>query len=98
MMRSLSSYDYAKTYTQPHAQPQTNIQNMTKVIRIERQIIPSECPKGTQEQSDGSCLKTRKVIETLKPVILAPPCPEGTMQGTELAFDLPKKLFRQVLL
>jgi len=80
IVRSLSSYNYAKRYEKPQNAPftKTKPQNITQTILINREVLASDCPKGTEEQSDGRCLKIRKIVETRKPVILISPCPKGT--------------------
>jgi hypothetical protein len=51
-------------------------------------VIPSQCPAGTTDQGNGTCLEPAKTVIGQAPVVIPGQCPSGTTDqgnGTCLA-------------
>lgn len=71
------------TYTLP---PVVRVQR--EIVRKERVVVKADCPSGTTEQADGTCMSSPRTVFEPAPVIIPSQCPAGTTDqgnGTCLA-------------
>ena len=86
---------YAPSCGSPCA-PAPKIRVQREIIRKERVIVDADCPQGTYEQSDGTCMTPPRTVYEPAPTVIPSHCPAGTTdQGNGTCLEPAKTILGQ---
>ena len=86
---------YAPSCGSPCA-PAPKIRVQREIIRKERVVVKADCPQGTYEQADGTCMTPPRTVYEPAPTVIPSHCPAGTSdQGNGTCLEPAKTVLGQ---
>lgn len=86
---------YAPSCGSPCA-PAPKVRVQREIIRKERVVVHADCPQGTYEQADGTCMTPPKTVYEPAPTVIPSHCPAGTSdQGNGTCLEPAKTVLGQ---
>lgn len=86
---------YAPSCGSPCA-PTPKIRVQREIIRKERVVVKADCPQGTYEQADGTCMTPPRTVYEPAPTVIPSHCPAGTTdQGDGTCLEPAKTVLGQ---
>lgn len=86
---------YAPSCGSPCAPP-PRIRVQREIVRKERVLVDADCPQGTFEQADGTCMTPPRTVYEPAPTVIPSHCPAGTSdQGNGTCLEPAKTVLGQ---